>query len=379
MPTPDPMARKRVPRTLSPLPTKQRLDRAEHKTEGLVEILRTAGVRNQRDQPRAFYSMRDVATHFAVPFSTVSRAFQRLEQEGLLTLMRGAKTLLQGLRFDRRTGVRAFIGLPASLSSFITIQAYRTFFIRIRRELRLRGFATGMVFYEREEARTATLSGRLKAYEVDTVLWFQPPKEARETAVRLADLGIRLLGVAHEQLPVIPCRYDVRREHAIEALLGNWKAQGIHRVTVADWKERSTPALEQSLNSALEELDMKSSFATFHGQNSQSFLRSLQKLKTGALVFSSAHLASRLCFRAPSGMTQLLRMQRVAFLNGPVSMPFAKVPDVQVDLVVVDWQLVAEQIVNDLVTQDAFNLSGPTIFQAEAKLRVPLSEFAQAI
>jgi hypothetical protein len=323
--------------------------------------------------------MREVAAHFAVPFSTVSRAYQRLEQEGVLTRMRGAKTLLQGSHFDRRTGVRAFIGLPASLSNFITIQAYRTFFIRIRRELRLRGFATGMVFYEREEARTAALSMRLKAYEVDTVLWFQPPKEARETAVRLADLGIRLLGIAHEQLPVIPCRYDVRRGRAIESLLANWKAQGIGRITVADWKERSIPVLQESLNTALEELDMKWSFASFRGQSSQSFLRSLQKLKTGGLVFSSAHLASRLCFRAPGGMTRLLRMQRVALLNGPVSMPFAKVPDVAVDLVVVDWQLVAEQIVNDLVTQDAFHLSGPTIFEAEAKLRVPLNEFAQAI
>jgi hypothetical protein len=323
--------------------------------------------------------MRDVAAHFSVPFSTASRAYVRLEQEGLLTRVRGTKTILQGLHFDRRTGVRAFIGLPASLSAFITIQAYRTFFIKIRRELRLRGFATGMIFYEKEEARTAALSQRLKAYEVDTVLWFQPPKEARETVVRLADLGIRLLGVAHEQLPVIPCRYDVRRGHAIEALLADWKAQGIGRITVADWKEKSTPVLEESLNTALEELDLKWSFASFRGQSSQSFLRSLQKLKTGGLVFSSALLASRLCFRAPNGMTQLLRTQRVALLNGPVSMPFAKVPDVLVDLVVVDWQLVAEQIVNDLVTQDAFHLSGPTIFEAEAKLRVSLSDFAQSI
>jgi hypothetical protein len=60
-------------------------------------------------------------------------------------------------------------------------------------------------------------------------------------------------------------------------------------------------------------------------------------------------------------------------------MPFAEIPDVQVDLVVVDWQWVAEQITNDLVTQDAFQLPGPTIFEAEAKIRVPLSDFAQVL
>lgn len=373
------MPRQKISRLLPPLPTRSRLAEAAHKTERLTQILRRVAIKNQRDQPRAFYSVRDIAEAYRVPLSTVSEVYRLLEQEGLLTRVRSSRTLLQGRQFDRRLGVRAFIGLPASLSAFITIQAYRMFFIRIRRELRLRGFATGMVFYEREEARTAALSQRLKAYEVDTVLWFQPPKEARETVVRLADLGIRLLGVAHEQLSVIPCRYDVRRGHAIEALLANWKAQGIDRITIAEWKEKSTPVLEESLNNALEELDMKWSFAAFRGQSSQRFLRSLRKLKIDGLVFSSAHLASRLSFRAPDAMTQLLRTQRVAFLNGPISMPFAKVPDVRVDLVVVDWQLVAEQIVGDLITQDAFHLPGPTIFEAEAKLRVSLSDFAQNI
>jgi hypothetical protein len=374
------MARKKVPRTLSPLPSKSRLDRVEHKTEGLVEILRAAAVRNQRDQPRAFYSMRDVSSHFGVPFSTVSRSYDRLEQEGLLTRVRGAKTLLQGLHFDRRQGVRAFIGLPASLSAFITVQAYRMFFIRIRRELRLRGFATGMIFYEKDEARGAGLSDRLKAYQVDTVLWFQPPKEARETAQRLRDFGIRVLGVAHEQMPGISCRYQVQRNRAIAELFGAWKTRhSIDRVTVAQWQEYPVPAVDEALRSALDEIGLRKSIAAFRARRSEAFLASLQKLKTGAIAFSSAQLVSMLCFRAPHAFANLLRHRRVALLNGPVSMPFARVPDVRVDLVVVDWQWVAEQITNDLVTQDAFHLPGPTIFEADAKPRVSLGDFAQNI
>jgi hypothetical protein len=77
-------------------------------------------------------------------------------------------------------------------------------------------------------------------------------------------------------------------------------------------------------------------------------------------------------------VTELLRNLRAAFINGAVSMPFAKVPAIRVDLVVVDWQLVAERIVNDLVTQEAF-LPGPTLFEADAKLRVLLSDFSQNI
>jgi hypothetical protein len=373
------MARTKVLRTLSVLPLRHRRARVEHNAETLAETLRAIAVKNQLDQPRAFYSIREVSAHFNVPFSMVSRAYDRLEQEGLLTRMRGAKTLLQGLRFDRRKGVRAFIGLPASLSAFITIQSYRTFFIKIRRELRLRGFATGMVFYEREEARGEALCRRLRAYEVDTVLWFQPPKEARETAARLADSGIRLIGVAHEQYPIIPCRYEVRRDRAIEELVANWKGEGIDSITIVQWKQRNAPVVDESLATALDELSINWSSVVLRDQSSQSFVRSLQKLKTGGLIFSSAQLASKLCFRVPNQVIQLLASQRVAFANGPVSLPFANVPYVQVDLVVVDWQWVAEQITNDLVSQNAFQFSGPTTFEAEAKLRVPLSEFAQNI
>jgi len=59
-------------------------------------------------------------------------------------------------------------------------------------------------------------------------------------------------------------------------------------------------------------------------------------------------------------------------------MPFAKVPDARVDLVTVDWQGVAAKIVDDLISQEAFQ-EGPTIFEAEARLAVPLSAFAQSI
>jgi len=373
------MARKKVPRTLTPLPARRRLQKADHKTEELTEILREAAARNRREQPRAFYSMREVSAHFAVPFALVSRVYERLGQEGLLTAVRGSKTLLQGQRFDRQLSVRAFVGLPASLSAFVTVQAYRMFFITIRRELRVRGFATAMVFFEKAEARTGILSDRFKIYEIDTVLWFQPAKEARETAARLKDRGVRVIGIAHEQIPSIPCRYQVRRDRAINDLLSEWSSLGIAHVTIAQWPEKGAPLSEEALRSAVEEARLDTSIATFRGQRSEAFVRSLRKVKSGAIVFSSAQLASQLCFRAPGAVADLLRSRRVAFLNGPVSMPFAKVPDIQVDLVVVDWQWVAERITNDLITQDAFALSGPTIFEAEAKLRVPLSDFAQVI
>lgn len=373
------MARKKMLRRLSRLPAARLVARTEHKTERLIETLRAAALRNQREEPRTFYAMREVSAHFHVSFAIVARAYHRLEQEGLLTRMRGSRTRLQGRRFDRQLAVRAVIALPASLSAFVTSQAYRMFFIAIRRELRLRGFATAMVFFEPHEAKSAALSQRLKSYEVDTVLWFQPPRQARETVLRLTDSGVRLIGVAHEQVASIPCRYHVSREHGIRVLLAEWRRVGIRHVTVAQWSEYRTPALEEALHSALRENELTTSSVTFHGQRSETFLRALRKVKSSAIAFSSGHLASRLCFRVPKTVTGLLEHHRVAFLNGPVSMPFAKVPDAQVDLIVADWTRISEQIADDLVTQDAFQFSGPTMFEAEVKLRAPLRDFAQAI
>jgi hypothetical protein len=373
------MPRKRISRSLPPLPKTRSLDNALNKTDRLIEILRRVAVNSQSTQPRVFYSVRNIAQHFSVTLSTAARAYHHLEREGLLTRVRGSKTLLQGRDFDRRTGVRAFVGLPASLSAFITIQPYRMFFIKIRRELRLRGFATAMVFTDKNDG-IASFSERLKAYEIDTVLWFQPPREARESALRLADLGIRLIGIAHEHSSPIPCRYEVRRDDAIRTLLTEWKQRlGIGEVTLVRSKECRPHALEETLENALDELEIKSTTAWFQTQQTRNFLRLLQSLDTQVIVFSSGQLASKFCFRAPGAVGDLLRRRRVAFLNGPVSMPFAKVPEVRVDLTVVDWDLVAQQIVDDLVSQDAFHLAGPTIFEAEPKIWVPLRQFAQAI
>jgi len=373
------MARKKVSRALAPLPSRRAIEKAHHKTEALTAILRDVAVKNQQEQPRAFHSVRDVATHFRVPVSTVSRAYRVLEQEGLISRVRGSKTLLQGLHFDRQLKVRAFVGFPASVSAFVTLQDYRTFFIRIRRELRLRGFAAATAFFEPAEASTDALSKRFKAYEVDTVIWFQPGKEAAVTALHLADMGIRVLGVANDTYCHIPCRYQVRRESAIRTLLTTWKAQNPDRVTLVESQEQRAAVLDETLHGILDELEIPWSVATYQNQRSELFVRDLQRKKTGRIIFSSSALASKFCFRAPGAVAELLQTQRVALLNGPVSMPFARVPDVQVDLVTVDWQLVAQQIVDDLINQEAFQLPGPTFFDAEAKLRVPLSAFAQSI
>ena len=84
-------------------------------------------------------------------------------------------------------------------------------------------------------------------------------------------------------------------------------------------------------------------------------------------------------FRAPGRLAELMRRARVALTGGPVSIPFGQVPDVKADLVLMDWQHVAEQIASDLVTRKAFNRTETTVFEAKAQSRALLSQYGESL
>jgi hypothetical protein len=76
---------------------------------------------------------------------------------------------------------------------------------------------------------------------------------------------------------------------------------------------------------------------------------------------------------------ELLNSMHVAFTGGPPSIPFTHVRDVCADLVVVDWQLISERIVGDLISKRAFGRADTTIFKAKAHIGALLSHYAQVI
>src|SRR5690242_20067371 len=106
------MSQARISPDLGRLPRVSSLRDAESKTDNLRQLLKSLAIKNQREQPRVFYSLREVAIQFKVPVSTVARMYREMEQEGLLSRVRGSKTVLNGLRNNRRLSVRGFVGLP---------------------------------------------------------------------------------------------------------------------------------------------------------------------------------------------------------------------------------------------------------------------------
>jgi hypothetical protein len=372
------MARPKLTHRAPPLPPKAACKLGENKAERLLDILRGVALTHQRAEPQVFYPIRDVARHFRAPLSTVARIYNQLEDEGILVGIRGSKTLLQGTSSGRHLSVLGFVGMPAHTPLFVTQQDYRTFFIRMRRELRARGFAVATVFYDREEGRHGRLASRLDKYDFDTVLWHQPDRAAKETVPQLADSGVQTIGISDRGFPSIRCRYEVQREPAIMSILRDWHLNaGIKSVIVARGVQTSAQK-EELLKTLLEEEDLSYEFQSAGDHRPSDFLDSLARDGERGIIFPSL-AAAFFAFRAPHALAQLMMRARVALSGGPVNIPFAQAPEVAVDLVVVDWQLVAEQIVSDLISRKAFDRAKTTVFEAKAHLRTPLSLYAQSL
>ena len=372
------MARKKMLRGIPPLPARRSFKAKEHKGAQLLEILRGIAIASQQEGPQVFYPLREIARHFAVPLSTVARVYHELEEEGILVSVRGSKTLLQGRSGGRHLSVLGFIGMPALTSSFVILQDYRTLFIRTRRELRSRGFAVATVFYDQSQGQTGHLFSRIDKYDFDTVLWHQPDRAAKETVLRLKDGGVQVIGLSDRGYPSIRCRYEVQRESAIVSILNDWRLNdSITSVVIVRGIETSA-ANEELLKTLLEEQRLTYEFKSAGDQRLGDFLNSLAGDKRRGIIFPSM-AAAMFAFRQPEALAKLMSRVRVALTGGPVSIPFAQVPDVAVDTVVVDWQLVAEQIVSDLISRKAFNRAETTVFEAKAHLRAPLSQYAQQL
>ena len=372
------MARKKISRRLPPLRGKIGVSGSDVRIEQLSGILRRTARKHQSEEPQVFYALRDVAARFGVSLSMVAAVYRQLEAEGLLMRLRGSRTMLKGLDAGRQVSVHGIVSIPISLSYFLTRQKYRMFFMCTRRELRRRGFVAAGLFYEAAEERPDFLLERIKHSKADSVLWYRPDYCARETARLLQDSGVAVIGVADCGLPALPCHFEVSREEGIREILRDWKKSAeIRRIHVVHAARRSAVE-EERLAKLLERAEFQYDLVDAGQVHSDQILESLGEESESATILHG-EAASLLAFRAPDRLIALMNRKRVALVDGPVSLPFAKMPDVRVDLVVVDWQRVSERIVDDFITQDAFHTIGTMMFEADAKLRVPLSEFSQVI
>jgi hypothetical protein len=372
------MARKRRAGQLPPLPKGAVFRPRDHKTERLLEILRGIAVTNQQREPLTFYPVRSVAEHFKTPISTVARVYETLEGEGILRSVRGSKTILQGFKSGRHLNVLALIGVPAATEAFVTFQDYRTFFIRIRRELRMRGFAVSMVLFETRHIRSGQLANRIRKHKFDHVLWYRPEVPFTECINHVRDAGVNIIGVQDCGLPAVRCRYEINRTEAMKQIFRNWKKlAGLTEAIVVRTSGNSN-AKEEMIQAAAEDTGLDLDFVRIHGEGTHRFLESCEARNNCGLILTS-RVASNFAFRAPEALMELMQRRRVAFIEGPPSIAFADPLSVPGDFVLIDWQVAAEQIVSDLISGQALDLTNATVFQATAGIQAPLNQYAQVL
>jgi hypothetical protein len=372
------MARKKVIRRLPPLPKRPAIDPQDHKTARLVELIRGAAIKSQVEEPQAFYPVREIAHHFRVPLSTVARVYSQLEDEGLLVTIRGSKTVLQGRSSGRHLNVQGLVGIPASVSSFVALQDYRSFCIRTRRDLHARGFAVATVFFDARDIKTGKLKNRIDKYGVDTVLWYRPDTSVREVISELKDAGVSIVAISDGDVSPTRCRYEVRREVAIKRILRDWRSQNGINSAVVVRGPRGSAAKEEILQALLEEENYTFAFQNATDDRLDQFLESLAQMEGKGVIISS-WVASMLAFRAPQALMKLASNCRLMFTGGPPSVPFTQVGHVPADLVVVDWQLLAEKLATDLLSKTAFDRTKSTVFSAQAHIRAALNQYSQVI
>ncbi len=304
--------------------------------------------------------------------------YARLKEEGILSSIRGSRTMLAGRKASRQLKVRGYVGMPILLSRFLTAEEHRLFFLQTRAELHARGFATYTLYFEKRQLTPGFLSSCLKQEKVDAVLWLLPGGFAGETALRLRDMGIRFACVSTAGLHEARCRYHVRRAPAIATILRTWRAARIGQASILQLAQESADDLKRLKRLAAlaqaEHLDCD--FVVAEDGSTDELVAALRRKKKSGVILPGA-AASMLSLRAPDALAKVLHAYRVVLIDGPLNFPFSEVPHVPVDLVTVDWRLAAKRIGDDFVTGEATENADAIFFEAEPHLQVPLARYAR--
>jgi len=321
--------------------------------------------------------MRDVARKFGVPVSAIVRAYDALKNEGILGTVRGSRTVIEGRSAVSTMKFKGFVGLPASLACFFMLADYRSFYFAIRRELRRQGFVSNLLFFRDDTAGRDELLETIKEFGIQFLVWYLPRVSARELMLRLADRGVAVVGLADGDATPFRCKYEIRRYEGAVAIFRRWQTHGIGRVTIV----RSGPSSkggDEVIEGAIEDAGLALEHRDIGGHTITDVIGTLGTAPDQGVILSG-NCATIVSLRAPLLLAALLARSRVALLDGPVTTLYGNVVDGPIDLLVVDWHIVARRIVNDLTSKRAFSASVSVSFQARPHRAVSLREYCRAL
>jgi DNA-binding LacI/PurR family transcriptional regulator len=331
----------------------------------ILRLLRRKALGSRNKKPQPFYSIRAVANHFGVPATTVSRIYNQLKSEGLLTSVWGSKTFVEPAKIDNQVRVRAIVALPASITSFCTLRQYRIFFVEMRDALWKFGFATRLLFYEGNNGQLPSFAEFLLGYRPDIVIWFLPNLKIKGTVARLLDRGTRVITVADSPCDCRAHHYYVDRERAVKNALLSWQQNGIRSVTVLQDSHCRSVSTVALVEKCLRDTAMPHAFANAESWQLQDTHPAYAQRANRGVIFPSSELAVALTARDPARFAKLLERSRILLMDGPIDMPGSYAVKPSIDVVEVDLQSVAKRIAGDLIQSTRSRSAEPVTFQAK--------------
>jgi hypothetical protein len=351
--------------SIFPRMTPPRRHVASQKSALIMRVLRRKARQSRNKKPQPFYSIRAAASYFGVSATTVSRIYTQLRSEGLLTTVWGSKTFVTPAHIDNQLRVRAVVALPASLTSFCTLREYRDFFLEMRDALWKFGFATRLLFYERNNAQSPSFAEVLLDYKPDIVIWFLPIAKATGTVARLLDRGIRVITVGDCPAHSRKYPYCIDRRRAIKDALFGWQQDGIRSVIVFR-NSRSGPSSSVALvEKCMHDAAMPHTFANVESWEMQDTLPEYAQRVNRGIVFPSSELAVALAARDPVRFAKLAERSRILLMDGPIELPGWDAIKLSIDVLHVDLQSVAKRIAIDLIQSNRSCHAEPAMFQAK--------------
>jgi hypothetical protein len=335
------------------------------KSDLLLRLLRQKARATRNKKPKEFYSIREVAGHYDVPPTTVSRIYTQLKAEGLLTSVWGSKTFIVPIRVDNALRKHGIVALPASLVSFCMLRQYRNFFSDIHDALWKFGLATQLLFYEENDAQLAMFAERLLKHKLDIVIWFLPVANCKETVARLLDHGIRVITVADSARDAREHLYRVDRERAIRDAFLNWRKDGIRFVTVLPNSHCRSSDTLTLLEKCLRDTAIPHALSSLDSLHLEETVAAPAQQVTHGIVFASSEVAVALVTRDPARFEKLCQRSRILLMDGPIDVAGLTGANLPGGVLELDTRLIAKTIVSDLIQPTRAWNAAPVAFHAK--------------
>jgi len=172
----------------------------KRRNEALFRLLRAAAQDASWQQPQPFYSIRTVATHFHFPRIAVSRVFNRLKTEGILTISWGSKTIIQAVQLDRQLHVRGVIAIVVPIELFGRDHACRELIDRLANELWKLRFVARFWFFEPNGKDPLGICQSIIKEKPDAIILVMLPAREKMLEQRLTDGGVRIVTISEATL-----------------------------------------------------------------------------------------------------------------------------------------------------------------------------------